>query len=210
MNDTKASWEKFLNPETLKGNLVASAVFLATYEMLKIALIGTLRDFFTDDPTGRSGSQTSPEYEEKVLRLHKKEIVACAMFFQNWGAIDSNDLQLLKEVTDLRNEVAHELPNVIASTGSQVPVARLESIFHLTSKLDLWWFRNVEATINPELADLSDEQFQQSASLRMVTMELLIEVAKGDDSRLAAIYEMWSAHHSKEPRKVTNSQATTS
>jgi hypothetical protein len=81
------SWEKFLNPKNLKQNLIASSVFLAAYEMLKDALIVRLQSFFSDEWTSKNGWKVSKEYNQKVLSLHRKEMVACAKWFQKSGAL---------------------------------------------------------------------------------------------------------------------------
>jgi hypothetical protein len=38
-------WEKFLNPDSLKANLVRASVYLASYELLKSAVVENPRGF---------------------------------------------------------------------------------------------------------------------------------------------------------------------
>ncbi|MFO1461058.1 MAG: hypothetical protein U1G08_16845 [Verrucomicrobiota bacterium] len=190
MKELSESWERLLNPESLKRNLVAAAVFLAAYEMLKDSMIDRLRDFFSDDIMAESGSVTSPDYRVKVLSLHKKEMVACSLWFRNMGALAEDDLKTLGEIAQHRNFVAHQLPNVLGESGKDVSLERLAQILELTSKVDRWWIREVEVPTNPDfdVNPPSPEDLEQSFSSRMMIMALLIEVAGGDDSRLADLY----------------------
>ena len=40
-------WAKFLNPESLKSNLIAASLFLAAYETLRASAIEQIRSFLT-------------------------------------------------------------------------------------------------------------------------------------------------------------------
>jgi hypothetical protein len=42
--DIEASWEKFLNPETLKQHLLAGGIYLAAYEMFRGIGVKSLLD----------------------------------------------------------------------------------------------------------------------------------------------------------------------
>jgi len=44
---TKRSWERFLNPQSLRANLVVGSLFIAAFEMLKDSIIDHIRDFFS-------------------------------------------------------------------------------------------------------------------------------------------------------------------
>jgi hypothetical protein len=191
--DPKESWEKFLNPQTLRQNLVLAAVFLAAYEMLMDAFTEQLRGFYSHNWTVENGWEVDHAYKEKVLSLDKKEIVACAKWFKNSGAINDEDLALLKVIADHRNLVAHELPTLLGSADKEVSHVYLRGIYFLTTKVDQWWIKNIEAPTNPEFDERypTEEELAKSFSLRMVTMSLLIQLAEGDDSTLSNLYTEW-------------------
>ncbi len=183
-------WQKFINPQTLRKNLVAASIFITAYEMMRDALVGQLRQFFTNDWRSDETWAPSQEYTEKVLALDKREVVACALWFKNSGALSEEDLALLKKIANHRNEIAHELPALITTDGRDVSIALLRSIHHLTSKIDNWWIRNVEVPTNPDFDDRypTEKELDEAVSLRMIFMSLLIQVAEGDDSTLESIY----------------------
>lgn len=196
MNDARASWDKFLNPLTLKHNLIAASVFLAAYEMLKDALIDQLREFYSHSWSQDGGWEISERYRQHVLSLDKKEMVACAKWFRQAGALSDDDLRVLKEVATHRNIVAHELPSIIGSVEKDVSLLHLRCILALTCKIDKWWIREVEVPSNPDFDNypLTDEQLKDSYSMRMVIMSFLVQIAEGDDSALAALYEEWQKY----------------
>ena len=45
---SKASWETFLNPETLRPNLIAASVYIAAFELLKATIVDRIKEFFTN------------------------------------------------------------------------------------------------------------------------------------------------------------------
>jgi hypothetical protein len=194
MSDVDASWEKFLNPRSLKQNLIAASVFLAAYEMLKEALIGHLRAFFSREWTLEDGWKISDEYRNRVLSLDRKEMAACAKWFRDSGALDDEDLAALKEIAKHRNVVAHELPAILGTVEKDVSLLHLRAIYVLTTKIDQWWLREIEAAVNPVFddQDLGEAQWGESLSMRMAIMSLLIQLAEGDDAALVELYEKWS------------------
>jgi len=44
----EVSWERFLNPDSLKTNLILSSLFITIFEMLKDSIISPIKDFYTD------------------------------------------------------------------------------------------------------------------------------------------------------------------
>jgi len=62
----QAAWERFLNPETLRQNLVVASMFLAAFEMLKESIVDRIKQFYI---TGfdQDGWRIDPKYQAEVL-----------------------------------------------------------------------------------------------------------------------------------------------
>lgn len=45
-DDTKIAWERYLNPEILRTNLIVASLFITAFEMLKDSIIGQVKYFF--------------------------------------------------------------------------------------------------------------------------------------------------------------------
>jgi hypothetical protein len=90
------SWLKFLNPESLKANLIRSSIFLTCWEVLKESITGHPRDFYTHRWEGGKAIP-DPGYKKEVLGFDDDPLIASAMWFRNQGAISDDDIVLLRE-----------------------------------------------------------------------------------------------------------------
>jgi uncharacterized protein YvpB len=82
---TENSWENFLNPKTLRENIIIASVFSMTYEILKQSIIGRIKDYFLIG-FDENGYTYSERYKEKVLSLNKNPLNASLAWLQNMNA----------------------------------------------------------------------------------------------------------------------------
>jgi hypothetical protein len=173
------SWDKFLHPQLLKGNLIVASLFLAAYETFIMSVVCQLKGWYSmgfgDDPCKL--------YQESVLSLHKKQLQASLLWFQNMGAIDDSDIDLAKRITDHRNELAHELPRFLATADSAINLELLRSISYLVSKIDRWWIREIEIPCYADLdsKDVDAVSDDEIHSGNMLFLQMMIEIATGDE-----------------------------
>lgn len=66
----RQSWERFLNPETLRSNLIVASIFLAAYEILRQSIIERIRDFYIKG-FDSSGFTVDPG---NALRLRREQL----------------------------------------------------------------------------------------------------------------------------------------
>ncbi len=45
-DDIKRSWERFLDPDSLRSNLIIASIFITAYEMLEDSIVDRIRTFF--------------------------------------------------------------------------------------------------------------------------------------------------------------------
>jgi hypothetical protein len=175
------SWLKFLNPESLRANLITASLFITSYETLKDSVIDQLRDFFVHG-WDESGPIVGEGYKTKVLALDMKQnpLRASVAWLKASKVIDDADEKLITELTLHRNEVAHQLPKFIAQAGEEIQVTRLGQILDLVTKVDRWWIMNVELAIQDEIEpDKVDES--RVISGRMMFLQLLYGIATGTE-----------------------------
>lgn len=191
-NDSFANWEKLLDPNQLKRSLIQTSLYLAAYETFKGSILDKLRSFYThesyrDNKTGEIRYVVSGSYKEKVLSLYpKNEFHACCLWFVNNGAIDQNDLDEIAMIKRHRNSIAHELPKFIGSINHSVSLPNLQSLVKLVRKIDLWWLKEIEISINP---DFDMERYdhiiwEEVISSNSMVLELILSIFDGDDSYL--------------------------
>lgn len=119
----KASWERALNPETLKKNIITASIFSMAFEMLKSSIVEKIEGFFTNG-FDENGLIISPDYKEKVLSLNRSPLYASLKWLQNAGAIDDEDLKSFEHIKRCRNTLAHEMLT-FASSGVDFDVVEV-------------------------------------------------------------------------------------
>ncbi len=173
-------WAKFLNPDTLRGNLITASIFLTAYEMLRASVIDRIRDFFTHG-FDESGWVISDEYKTKVLALDKSPLRASLLWLKGMSAIDDADMANVDAVREHRNELAHDLPKFLGTVDAEINLRLLGTLYDLVTKIDRWWVREVELTIDPDRdgREVADEDI---ISGTMLSLGLMLRIAAREDS----------------------------
>ncbi len=188
-NQVEDSWEKFLNPQTLQGNLIAASIFITSYEILKSSIIEQIRSFYTHG-FDENGPFVSKSYETKVLALDSKRNAfrASVAWLKANNVINAADGQSILDLTEHRNQLAHQLPKFLSESGKDVELARLETLIALVTKIDRWWITNVELAIRDDI-DPDHVQPEGIISGNMIFLHLLMTTAAGANS--TALYNEW-------------------
>jgi hypothetical protein len=187
---TTENWRKFLNPESLKQNLIRASIYLTCWEILKECLLDQPRGFFLHE--FRDGKWIADlNYKTKVLSLDNDPLIASAVWFRYQKAFSNEDIALLLILRTHRNEIAHELPKILGTMESDVRLDFLNGVYYLTEKADKWWIQNIEIPTNSDLDNhkLTQEELNGVKSSRMISMSLLIAVANGQEDQLRWLYE---------------------
>lgn len=100
---------KYLN---IEEKLKFAGLLLLSYEILKNLIIKPIKSFYEN--TKFSDNSPFVSYEVDVLSRHKSEFKACLLYLKDFmEAINSDDINIILELRDKRNIVAHELPKII-------------------------------------------------------------------------------------------------
>lgn len=191
-------WNKFLNPEVLKQNLLQGGLFLSAFEMLKDSLIGKPRDFYCFP--GIVIKEDAPDlglvkYRNEVLSLHKHSFTAHALWWHNRDALSNEDLEILTQIRVHRDQIAHNMPKMIMTADHNVDLELLSEINRILAKVDNWWLQNFEAAIDPErFEEFSQEDMDEARSMSSIFLSMMLPIATGDDSQFRTLYELWCEH----------------
>ena len=182
----------FLNPEVVRKRFVRVGLFLVAHEMLLSAIKDRLHDFFSDSWTAQDGWKPSPDYRRKVLVLDpkgKNDIFrASVAWLRSMNAIDETDVSSIRELTEERNRLAHEIRNVIGGSYNHDFSNLYPKLVTLVAKIDRWWVVNVEIATDPDLMDRDiDEDSVMPGSL--AALQLLETVALGNEAEAWALYK---------------------
>lgn len=185
--NVKKSWLNFLNPKTLRSNLIAASVFLSAFEILKDCIIERPKEFYT---TGfnENGLIIDEDYKLKVLSLKKSPLYASLDWFKKKNAINQNDIDIFTEIKKCRNELAHELTNFITTGIKNDPTPNFELIIELLGKIERWWVYHVEFALNPDF-DNVDVDEKEIIPGRLITIQMLINIALGSEEEADFYYK---------------------
>ena len=175
-----SDWMKFLNPDSLKGNLIACSLFLAAYETLKSSVIKQIRGFYTLSFDANGRALTRDAYKREVVDLHKKLLPASILWLRSRDVINDADVERLEEITIHRNEIVHQLPELVMTVGKEVNFELLTRICELVTKIDTWWILNFEVDVNPDF-DGREINASEVHSGNMIFLQMLTQIAAGEE-----------------------------
>lgn len=194
--DTFDSWEKLLNPEKLKDNLIKASLYLSAYEVFKNSILDHLRGFFANhwklnEITGEIETIISEDYKIKVKALYPRdEFHACCLWFLDNKAINHEDMEAIPEIRKHRNFIAHELPKIIGSADHEVDTTLFIKIIEIITKIDQWWIMEIEVPTNPDFDDMNYDEinWEGVTSGTMILLDLLRGIYEKNDAFLNYIY----------------------
>jgi hypothetical protein len=208
--DTFENWEAFLNPQNLKQNLIKASLFISTYEILKSRIVDTIKDFYTfewrlDEQTGEMESKIDEEYKKLVLALNPKdEFHACCLWLVENHAFTQNDLDIIAKARKHRNSITHEMTKFLSLPSTNlVDGELLAAIVEIFKKFDQWWFKEVEASINPEIYkwNIENIDWDNVIGLGTMSLQLITSLFDGDDIYLSEIHKKFVEEAKKYKRK---------
>jgi len=177
--ELQESWERFLNPNVLRTNLITASIYIATFEILKESIIGRIRDFFT---TGwdETGIQTDAKYQSEVLSKNRSPVYASFQWLKEQGAIGDNDISLFDQAKKCRNTIVHETVSVLEGGLPSGWPDRLRDMISLLDKIEKWWIINVEI---PTDLDFAGKEIDESDVLpgRVAGLRMMLDIALGSE-----------------------------
>ena len=199
MREAVRDWENLINPDVVREKFATVGLFLVAYEILAGCIRDKPRGFFAHE--FKNGvSVPSDEYKAEVLALDPKGKFDAKRGGIEWlnrmGAIDETDRNAIRGVTDLRNKVAHELPEIVLGGSLPAMNDHLSTLLELIEKIDRWWIVNVEIPTNP---DFDGENIDESriVSVLGIAMSTLRDVAMGKEEEAWAHYRHWRSSRAR-------------
>lgn len=178
-------WLKFLNPDSVKFQLICASLYLTAYELLIDSVVKKTQEFYL---TGfQNGEFTySEDYTKEVKKLFPKDIViASSMWLCNSGAITDEDVNKIKEFKNHRNELAHEMPKIISDSNHDVKIEDFKEIENLYKKIHSWWLLEVEIPTNSDFdnIDLENLDLDEALSLVMLPINYIVNIVNDEISK---------------------------
>ncbi|MGQ7863964.1 hypothetical protein ACUN0G_32500 [Pseudomonas sp. 32A] len=174
-------WENLLTPAVMQERMITVSLYITAYEMLKESIIGRLKDFYSIG-FDSDGTTTSPDYDLKVLNLHKRKspLYASLLWLTNIGAIDQEDNEVLEQLKELRNSLAHEMPEIVLAGKDLALTEKMQDVMNLIRKVEVWWIVNVELETDPDY-DGRDVNPDEITPGPILMMQIMMMVLSGDE-----------------------------
>ena len=193
MDETRKSWEKFLHPESLRGNLIAISLFISAFEMFKDSVISKPEIFFSNG-FDENGLLVGEEYKSEVLAKSKSPLYASLLWFKEIGAIDDGDIEIFNGIRKHRNEVTHELLSYVSDAKKNFQVEKFQELIALLSKIEKWWLVNFEMAINPEMVP-DDVDPDEVIAGPIWSLQLMLDIALGNEPEEGYYYNEFTKRH---------------
>jgi hypothetical protein len=179
--ENKAKWERFLDPEILRPNLIMASIYIAAFEVLKNSIIERIRDFYFSG-FDEKGWIVSPEYKENVLSNDKSPTYASLKWLKESEAINDDDIQKFNKIKECRNLLAHEIARMLMEGLPLEFTERFNDMVALLDKIEKWWIINVEIPTNSGFDGKHDEIDENGISPGpILSLHMMIDVALGSD-----------------------------
>ena len=196
MNTTAEHWERFLDPHHVRPSLFLATMFITTFEILKNSVVDRIRTFYADG-FDENGPILGSDYQRDVATRNKSILYASLEWLQEHEAIDQSDLETFERLKKIRNQLAHQLFEVVTGQRESAHEAQFEVLVGLLRKIEVWWVVNFEIAINPDYdgQEIDEEGIVPGAIL---SLQMLIQVASGNTELL----ESWRKDRSQERAKA--------
>ncbi len=179
-DDIRAKWERFLDPEVLRPNLILASIYIAAFEILKDSIIERLRDFYVSG-FDKNGDTVIPEYYD-ILAKDKSPIYASLKWLKESKAITDEDIEKFNKVKECRNRLAHEIAKMLSEGLPQDFAERFHDMIALLDKIEKWWIINVEIPTDPDLAENIDNMdLDGIIPGPIASLKMMLDVALGSN-----------------------------
>ena len=147
------------NQKQIRPFLITASLYITAFELLKDSIAKRIENFFLVGTKCRNHNKQK-EYDEEMLPYREKykdkkdkKTYASLDWLVDVGAISEVDIEKYDEVRNFRNEIAHEMLNLM----SVKTVENLEkmnqhfiTMLELLRKIETFWILNVEIPCNPD------------------------------------------------------------
>ncbi len=187
MFETKEMLKKFFNPTILKQNLIIASLFIAVFDNFKTSIINRVKDFYFS-------VGLFDEYEKcvlsKVKTKNNKQIKATLLWLKENNIITEIDEDLFLELTNMRNELAHEMNKMLIEGFPESINELYAKMINLFSKIEKKWIIEIEIPINPPNVLYDDIDLNEITSMNIEFIKIMTDIAfTANDEYLKLINE---------------------
>lgn len=180
-NLNQAKWERFLDPEVLRPNLILASIYISAFEVLKNSIIERIHEFYISG-FDENGWIISPEYKENVVSKDKNLTYASLRWLKESYAINDDDIEKFTKIKEYRNLLAHEITKFLMEGLPSDFSDHFTDMVNLLDKIERWWIINVEIPTNPDF-DGKQDDIDEDGILPgpILSLRMMLDIALGSD-----------------------------
>lgn len=179
----------------VRRQIVRAGLLLMLVERMKVYVTDQVEGFFADEihlqdgklnyTRGAKFKQLIKEKGDGEPGQHKNVSFRAALrWFHGFQAITDAELEHVELLYNRRNEIGHELFEIIADDRkTPIGVGDVLRIFHIYLKLVRWWIKEIEVATDPDVDEekLNSIRFDETESTDTLILRRLINITLGDD-----------------------------
>src|SRR4030067_3777791 len=176
------SLDEIQNRKLISQKMLLASLYLTSYEILKSSIIEQVHDYYQIGYQQGRGKEYNPLYETEVrskVKDGKDILIASALWLVSMEALTEEDVESIRDVRQHRNEIAHELHEILFYSNRSVRIELIKTIRNLVYKADSWWIRNVEIQFHNSIADkpIPENEINDVFSGPVIILDLIIDHA---------------------------------
>jgi hypothetical protein len=198
--ETRLDTEKILDKERIRINLLLASLYLSAFEILKNSIIEGTYEFLVDeeeisdeevnkwqevfDPAVVFVSQKRyreqlREYERAVgLAPGQRDrlgLIPSCQWLQGMNVLTEDEVDEIRNIRDRRNEIAHELPDLLVRQGFEVDIDRFQRIRELLAKVDTFRARSALLFEVRTLGEIDTRDLNDVMSGGALVLEMIVD-----------------------------------
>jgi len=167
---------EYLNPVVMREKLISASIYIATFEALKKSIVSKIRFYYCLDDL-----KPCELYDKEVMSRNKSPVYASLDWLKEYEAITDADINNFEKIKNCRNELSHNLFNLLGSRGLpqnfQTNFCELAELLH---KIDIWWVINIEIPANPDFFGQEIDEAEIKVG-SVLALKMLVDIALGED-----------------------------
>jgi hypothetical protein len=151
---------KLTVPEILEANLIRASFFLTAYELFEFSVVDQLRRAYLDYRLSMTPKEREEFYQREVRELDQYAFGASLKWYKKEGILSAQEVTQAQELRELRNKLAHSLPQLLTEPGNTIESLDIDLLETLIYRLDRWFTRTYEIPTIEELEEreIPDEE----------------------------------------------------
>jgi hypothetical protein len=131
-----------------------------------------------DIDKGKVIYKVSDGYKKEVLSKSKYIDQATLLWFKESEAIDDSGIEKYHKIRKYRNNLTHSMIEFLTFHDKEFDENILNDLIDLYSKIEKWWFKYFELSIQPEILPEGTDPDEVIPG-PMLTIRLMLEIALG-------------------------------